>query len=260
MRILFVGDVVGRPGRRVVAEVLPRLRSERQVDVVVANAENAAGGHGATPEVLKELSNAGVDAFTMGNHTWRKQVLFPLLDSMENIVRPANYPAGAPGRGAAVVTLQDGRKLGLLNLIGRVYMEPLDCPFQAADSLLEGLRKETHLILVDMHAEATSEKIAMGWHLDGQCSAVVGTHTHVQTADEWILPQGTGFITDVGMCGPSHSVIGTDIEPVLKRFRTGLPQSFNVAKGPAQFSAVQVDVDDDTGKATAIERVFARFD
>lgn len=260
MRILFVGDVVGRPGRRVVAEVLPRLRSEREVDVVVANAENAAGGHGATPEVLKELTNAGVDAFTMGNHTWRKQALFPLLDAMDNIVRPANYPAGAPGRGAAVLRLQDGRKLGLLNLIGRVYMEPLDCPFQAADALLQELRNETSLILVDMHAEATSEKIAMGWHLDGRCSAVVGTHTHVQTADEWILPQGTGFITDVGMCGPSHSVIGTDIEPVLTRFRTGLPQSFNVAKGPVQFSAVQLDVDDVTGMATAIERVFARFD
>ncbi len=260
MRILFVGDVVGRPGRRAVTTVLPRLREERGVDVVVANAENSSGGHGATPEVLRELSDAGVDAFTMGNHTWRKHVLFPFLDSMNNIVRPANYPQGAPGRGGCLLTLPGGRKLGLLNLIGRVYMDPLDCPFLRADEELATLRAETPAVLVDMHAEATSEKIAMGWHLDGRCSAVVGTHTHVQTADEWIMPKGTAFITDVGMCGPSHSVIGTDVAPVLKRFRTGMPQTFNVAKGPVIFCAVEIDIDDETGCALSIERVLKRFD
>lgn len=260
MRILFVGDVVGRPGRRAVATVLPRLREERGADVVVANAENAAGGHGATPEVLRELTDAGVDAFTMGNHTWRKTVLFPLLESMGNIVRPANYPPGAPGKGSTVLTLPDGRKLGLLNLIGRVYMDPLDCPFRCAEEALTALRAETPMVLVDMHAEATSEKIAMGWHLDGQCSVVLGTHTHVQTADEWILPNGTAYITDVGMCGPSHSVIGTDVAPVLKRFRTGMPQTFNVAKGPVIFCAVQIDVDEETGRARSIERVLERFE
>jgi hypothetical protein len=238
---------------------LPRLRRDLGVDVVVANAENAAGGHGATPDVVAELAAAGVDAFTMGNHTWRKNVIFGMLENMPNLVRPANYPEGTPGRGAAVVTLKDGRKLGLLNLMGRVYMEPIECPFAHATRALEALRRETPVVLVDMHAEATSEKVAMGWHLDGQCSVVVGTHTHVQTADEWLLPEGTAYITDVGMCGPSHSVIGTDIEPVLKRFRTSLPQSFNVAKGPMQFCAVLVDVDDETGKALRIERVFERM-
>ena len=259
MRILFVGDVVGRPGRRAVDLTLPRLRRDLGIDVVVANAENAAGGHGATPDVVAELAAAGVDAFTMGNHTWRKNVIFGMLENMPNLVRPANYPEGTPGRGAAVVTLKDGRKLGLLNLMGRVYMEPIECPFAHATRALEALRRETKVVLVDMHAEATSEKVAMGWHLDGQCSVVVGTHTHVQTADEWLLPEGTAYITDVGMCGPSHSVIGTDIEPVLKRFRTSLPQSFNVAKGPMQFCAVLVDVDDETGKALRIERVFERM-
>lgn len=259
MRILFVGDVVGRPGRKAVSAVLPKLRREHEVDVVVVNAENAAGGHGATPEVLAELTEAGADAYTMGNHTWRKQIIFSMLESMPNLVRPANYPDCVPGRGAAVITLADGRKLGLLNLMGRVYMEPIECPFAHADRALAALREQTPVVLVDMHAEATSEKVAMGWHLDGRCTVVVGTHTHVQTADEWILPQGTAFITDVGMCGPSHSVIGTEIEPVLKRFTTGLPQAFNVAKGPMQFCAVLIDADDETGHARSIERLFIRM-
>lgn len=258
MKILFVGDVVGRPGRLAVAKQLPALRRSLGADVVVANAENSAGGHGATPEILRELQGYGVDAFTMGNHTWRKHVLYSALDAMTNIVRPANYPPGAPGRGASVITLRDGRKLGLLNLMGRVYMEPLECPFRTADALLPALREETAVILVDMHAEATSEKVAMGWHLDGRCSAVLGTHTHIQTADEWILPGGTAYLTDAGMCGPMLSVIGTEREPVLTRFLTGLPQSFNVAKGPALFCAVLVDADEETGKARSIERFLIR--
>ncbi|MBI1317421.1 MAG: TIGR00282 family metallophosphoesterase [Candidatus Hydrogenedens sp.] len=258
MKILFVGDVVGRPGRLAVAKQLPALRRARAVDVVVANAENAAGGHGATPEILRELQGYGVDAFTMGNHTWRKHAIYSALDSMPNIVRPANYPEGAPGRGAAVIKLRDGRKLGILNIMGRVYMEPLECPFRAADRLLPGLREETPLILVDVHAEATSEKVAMGWHLDGRCTAALGTHTHVQTGDEWILPGGTAYLTDTGMCGPMFSVIGTEREPVLKRFLTGLPQSFNVAKGPAMFCAVLVEADEETGQARSIERILIR--
>ena len=260
MRVLFVGDVVGRPGRKAVAAVLPRLRREHAVDVVVANAENAAGGHGATPDVLEELRLAGVDAFTMGNHTWRKRCIFKMLNDMPNLVRPANYPEGTPGRGAMVVPLPDGRKLGVLNLMGRVYMEPIDCPFARADRELEALRQETNVILVDMHAEATSEKMAMGWYLDGRCSAVVGTHTHVQTADEWVLPKGTGYITDVGMCGPTHSIIGTEVEPVLTRFTTCLPQTFNVAKGPKHFCAVLLDADDTTGKAVGITRLLERME
>lgn len=239
--------------------MLPALRRSLDADVVVVNAENAAGGHGATPEVLTELTSAGADAFTMGNHTWRKQIIFSMLESMPNLVRPANYPEGVPGRGGMVVPLPDGRKLGVLNLMGRVYMEPIECPFTRADRELAVLREETPVVLVDMHAEATSEKVAMGWHLDGRTTAVVGTHTHVQTADEWILPQGTAFISDVGMCGPSHSVIGTEVEPVLKRFTTGLPQTFNVAKGPMQFCAVLIDADDETGKARSIQRVFERL-
>lgn len=260
MRILFVGDVVGRPGRKAVAAVLPRLRKQLAADVVVVNAENAAGGHGATPEVLEELRQAGADAFTMGNHTWRKRCIFKMLEEMPNLVRPANYPEGTPGRGAMVVPLPDGRKLGVLNLMGRVYMEPIDCPFQRADRELMLLRDETDLILVDMHAEATSEKMAMGWYLDGRCSAVVGTHTHVQTADEQVLPKGTAYITDVGMCGPSHSIIGTEVEPVLTRFTTCLPQTFNVAKGPKHFCAVLIEVEDGTGKALSIERVCERME
>jgi len=258
VRVLFVGDVVGKPGRVAVGKCLAALREKHALDLIVTNAENAAGGHGATPEILKELEAAGSDAFTMGNHTWRKRAIYAELDARANIVRPANYPAGAPGRGAAIITLKDGRKLAIVNLLGRVYMEPLDCPFHCVDGLLPELARETNAILVDMHAEATSEKIAMGWHLDGRCSAVVGTHTHVQTADNRVLPKGTAYITDVGMCGPENSVIGTEVEPVLTRFKTGLPQPFNVAKGPALFCGVIIDIDDETGKSTGIERVRSR--
>ena len=256
MRILFIGDIVGRPGRKAVAEFLPRYADD--VDLIIANAENAAGGLGATPEVFKELDGLGIHAYSMGNHTWRKRILIQTIDSMDNIVRPANYPVGTPGRGSLVHTLPDGRKVGLVNLLGRIYMEPFECPFAAVDRELLTLKQETDLILVDMHCEATSEKIAMGWHLEGKVSAVVGTHTHVQTADDWVMPGGTAFITDVGMCGPIFSVIGTEREAVVTKFRTGMPRAFNVAKGPASFCAVIITVDDATGKATAIKRIFER--
>jgi metallophosphoesterase (TIGR00282 family) len=266
MKILIIGDIMGRPGRRSVTQWLPQLREQYGPDFVVANAENASGGVGATPEAIETLRKAGVDAFTMGNHTWRKKALFPILDATPThastdqppVLRPSNFAEGVPGRGACVIKLPDGRTVGLINLIGRVYMEPSSCPFIRANEEIEWLKKETSIILVDMHGEASSEKVAMGWHLDGRVSAVVGTHTHIQTADEWILPQGTAYITDIGMCGPMHSVIGMDKDIVLNKFITGMPARFNVAKGPVQFNAVYIELDDQDGTAQHIERIRCR--
>lgn len=258
MKLVFIGDIVGKPGRQIVAQRIREIREAWQPDVLLANAENSAGGLGTTPEVIEELKKLGIQGFTMGNHTWRKKSIIPAMPGLPELVRPANFPPGMPGKGHTVITLPDGRKLGLLNLIGRVYMEPFDCPFRAADALLPALLKETRTILVDMHAEATSEKIAMGWHLDGRCSAVVGTHTHVQTADNWIMPGGTAFITDVGMCGPIQSVIGTDKDVVVKKFLSGMPEKFEVATGAALLSAVAIDIDDATGQARSIERILIR--
>ncbi len=259
MRILFIGDVVGRPGRESVARWVPLLRREYGIDFVVANGENAAGGLGATPDTISELRASGVDAITLGNHVWRKKELMKRLDGIENIVRPANYPEGAPGVGARLVEGPGGRKIGLVNLVGRVFMEPLECPFAAGTREVERLHRETPIVLVDMHAEATSEKIALGWHLDGKCSAVLGTHTHVQTADEHILPGGTAYITDVGMTGPFDSIIGMEREIVLKKFLTGLPSEFRVASSRPGLCGVWLDIDDRTGAARSIERV-ARFE
>jgi metallophosphoesterase (TIGR00282 family) len=258
MKLVFIGDIVGKPGRQIVAQRIREIREAWQPDILLANAENSAGGLGATPEVIEELKKLGIVGFTMGNHTWRKKSIIPAMPGLPELVRPANYPPGMPGKGHTVITLPDGRKLGLLNLIGRVYMEPNDCPFRAADTLLPELLKETRTILVDMHAEATSEKIAMGWHLDGRCSAVVGTHTHVQTADNWIMPGGTAFITDVGMCGPIQSVIGTDKDVVVKKFLSGMPEKFEVATGAALLSAVAIEIDDATGQARSINRILIR--
>jgi 2',3'-cyclic-nucleotide 2'-phosphodiesterase len=255
MHILFIGDIVGRPGRESVATWLPRLRDEGPIDFVVANAENSAGGIGATPKVLKELRASGIDAFTMGNHVWRKRELMPALDAFPELIRPANYPKGTAGQGAAALSLPTGQKIGIVNVLGRVFMEPLECPFAAAEREIASLRGETSFILVDIHAEATSEKVAMGWHLDGECTAVLGTHTHVQTADERILPKGTAYISDVGMCGPLDSVLGVECETVLRRFKTGLPERFNVASGPAVFNAVLIKADESTGQALEIARI-----
>jgi len=255
MRILYIGDVVGQPGRECVTKFLPRLRDEFSLDFVIANAENSAGGLGATPETLKELTGAGCDAFTMGNHTWRKKAIINALDSMPNIIRPANYPEENPGRGSALVDVPGGGTIGMTQVLGRVYMDPFDDPFEAALREAANLRDHTTIVLVDVHAEATSEKVAIGWYLDGRCSAVVGTHTHVQTADERVLPGGTAYITDVGMTGPMNGVIGTDRDRVIKRFVTGMPAQFTVAKGPAQLCGVVIDVDDDSGKARSITRV-----
>jgi metallophosphoesterase (TIGR00282 family) len=258
MRILFIGDIVGRPGRQAVARHLPELRERHKIELVVANAENAAAGLGVTPVLVGELRALGVQVFTMGNHVWRKSEMVKGISGMPDVVRPANFPEGTPGRGSLLFTLPDGRTAGIVNLMGRVFMEPLRCPFLQADLEIAALSRQTKIILVDIHAEASSEKVALGWYLDGRCSAVLGTHTHVQTADEWVLPHGTAYITDAGMCGPHHSVIGMDTNIVIEKFLTAMPRKFEVAGGPVIFSAVLVDADEITGRATAIKRFLLR--
>jgi 2',3'-cyclic-nucleotide 2'-phosphodiesterase len=255
MRILFIGDIVGRPGRDAVRRWVPVLRDELGVDIVIANGENSAGGVGATRDTVREILGAGVHAITMGNHTWRKREFVGDIESLGPVVRPANYPEGTPGKGSQCVELDDGRCVGVVNVLGRVYMEPFGCPFEAAEREVKALKHEAKIILVDVHAEATSEKAALGWYLDGMCTAVVGTHTHVPTADEQILPKGTAFITDVGMTGPEHSAIGVDFEPVIYKFTTGIPAPFTVSKNPAILNGVIIEADDSNGSAIRIERV-----
>lgn len=255
MKVLFVGDVVGRPGRRAVTQWLPALRRELGADFVIANGENSAGGFGVTPETFKDLIDAGADVVTGGNHIWHTREAPTLLDAEPRLLRPGNYPAGAPGRGAAVFAAAGGARVGVLNLEGRAFMQPLLSPFDYAREEAERLRAETPVIVVDMHAEATSEKAALAWHLDGRVSAVIGTHTHVQTADERVLPGGTAFITDAGMTGPRDSIIGMSRETVLPRFLTLLPARFEVASGPVQLNGVLVEIDAQTGHAAAIRRV-----
>jgi metallophosphoesterase (TIGR00282 family) len=257
LKILFLGDVFGKPGRTAVQRLVPRLISRHGIDLVVANAENAASGTGVTPELADELLAAEVNLLTSGNHIWSKREIVPYLEAPgSRLLRPANYPKGSPGRGSAVVETPDGRKLGVVNLEGRVFMKALDDPFAAAAEAVDALRAQgCRAILVDMHCEATSEKGAMGWFLDGKVSAVLGTHTHVQTADARVLPGGTAFITDVGMCGPWDSVIGVRKELVIERFLTARPVAFEPAKRDTWLQGALVDVDDATGKARSIERV-----
>ena len=247
----MIGDIIGRPGRRAVRSLVPNLRQEYDIDFVIANGENTAGGFGLTLETAEELLDSGVDVLTSGNHIWDQKEIIPHMDEGLPLVRPANYPA-APGRGYLV---QDG--VMVVNLMGRVFMPPLDCPFRTADHLLREIESPDRpkVIIVDFHAEATSEKQGLGWYLDGRVSAVLGTHTHVGTVDARILPKGTAYLTDVGMTGPVNSVIGSDTGPVLERFLTGMPQRLNVASGPVTLNAVMIDVDRDTGEATAIQRV-----
>ncbi len=250
MRILMVGDVVGRPGRRAVRALVPALRQELGLDLVIANGENAAGGYGITPATAQELLEAGVDVLTSGNHIWDQKEIVPYLDQEVPLLRPLNFPPGTPGRGA----LRLGGVL-VVNLMGRVFMQPLEHPFLTIDRFLNGLRDRPPVVLVDFHAEATSEKQAMGWYLAGRVSAVLGTHTHVPTADARVLPGGTAFVTDVGMVGPRDSVIGDTKESVLERFLTLLPNRLEVAAGPVRFSSVLVEVDSATGRASAIQRI-----
>ena len=255
MNLLFIGDIVGRPGRAAIRQRLPELISRYEIEFTIANAENAAGGLGITRSVAEDLLSSGVDVITTGNHVWRHRDFVEFAEAERRVVRPANFPPGTPGRGAEVYVTPHSGSVGVLNVVGRVFMEPLDCPFRAADRGIESLRGRTNLIVVDIHAEASSEKIALGWHLDGRVGAAVGTHTHVQTADERLLPNGTAYITDVGMTGPRDSVLGIRRAPVIQRFLTGMPTRFEVATGPVILSAVVVAIDAETGRARSIERV-----
>jgi len=255
MRILFIGDVFGRPGRELVRQGLPALVARHEVDFVVANVENAAGGFGVTRALGDEILGFGVDLMTSGNHVWDKKETVPYIGAEPRLLRPANYPPGAPGRGSALGRTADGRPVGVINVMGRVFMQPLDDPFAVAAREIAALEPHTRLIVVDFHAEATSEKIAMGWFLDGKVTAVVGTHTHVQTADQRVLPGGTAYITDVGMTGPHDSIIGTEVEAALGRFLTGLPSRFEPASGNPRLHALLIAADDRTGRATSVERL-----
>ncbi len=255
MKVLFVGDIVGSAGRLALARELPARRAAGEVDFCVVNGENASGGFGLTREVATELFDLGVDVITGGNHLWDKREIFRFIDQEPRIVRPANYPPGTAGAGSAVVTIDGGRQVAVLNLTGRTFMPAVDCPFRCADQLLPELRRRTPIIIVDLHAEATSEKVAMGWYLDGRASAVIGTHTHVQTADERVLPGGTAYLTDAGMTGAHDSVIGVRKELAIERFLTQLPKRFQTAKGDPRLSGALIEIDEVSGRARSIERV-----
>ncbi len=250
MKILAIGDIIGNPGRQTVQRLLPGIRQDYSIDMVVANAENVAGGFGLTSNTAKELFNAGVDVLTSGNHIWAQKEILPYLDSEMPILRPLNYPPGVVGKGYIIY-----KKVLVVNLIGRTFIGNFDCPFRAMDKLLNEIKDRPKTIVVDFHAEATSEKVALGYYLDGRVSAVVGTHTHIGTIDTRILPKGTAYVTDIGMTGPTHSVIGDDIEDVIQRFLTDIPSRLTVAKGRSSLNAVLVDVNESTGCASGIERI-----
>ncbi|MCX7845750.1 MAG: TIGR00282 family metallophosphoesterase [Dictyoglomaceae bacterium] len=258
MKILFLGDIVGSIGRKGVSMFLPEVREEYNIDLVIGNVENAAAGFGITEKVIKEIIDAGVDILTSGNHIWDKKEGISLLDSCERIIRPANYPKGVPGKGYIILSHFE-EKICIINLQGRIFMEAIDNPFTVAEEIVEKVRKEANIILVDIHAEATSEKMAMGYYLDGKVSAVIGTHTHVQTADEKILEGGTGYITDVGMCGAENSILGVEKEAVLKKFLLQIPQRFEIPeKGLFKMEGVIIEVEELTGKTKKIERLQRR--
>jgi metallophosphoesterase (TIGR00282 family) len=254
MKIMMIGDVYGEPGRAALARLLPRLREQHHVDFVVVNVENSAGGFGVTQPIAESVLDLGVDVMTTGNHVWDKKETASWIGKENRLLRPANYPVGTPGAG--YVTVKAGpHRVTVINLMGRVFMNPLDCPFRKAEAILETVGSETPIRLVDFHCEATSESVAMGWWLDGKVSAVVGTHRHVQTADERVLPGGTAYITDLGMTGPTDGVIGVDREQILQRFLYQMPIRFETAKGPAALHGVVITVDPETGKASDIERL-----
>ena len=249
MLILAIGDLVGKPGRKAISQLLPGLRQQYGLDLVIANAENAAGGLGLTPDTARELLDGGVDVLTSGNHIWAQKEIIPYLDGDMPILRPLNYPPGVPGKGHIVT-----KGVAVVNLMGRTFIGDFDCPFRAMDQLLAKL--EQKIIVVDFHAEATSEKVAMGRYLDGRVSAVLGTHTHVGTIDAQLLPQGTAYVSDIGMTGPLDSVIGDDAEEVIQRFLTQIPHRLSVGKGKIAFNAILIKVADDTAKAISIERIY----
>jgi metallophosphoesterase (TIGR00282 family) len=255
IRILFIGDIFGRPGRDLIKRGLPVLRDYYSADLVIANAENAAAGFGVTREIGEELLDRGVDVMTSGNHIWDRKEAIDYIGTEPRLLRPINFPAGVPGNGSYLARTSSGLPVGVINAMGRVYMQPLDDPFSSVLREVQLLHERTRVIFVDFHAEATSEKLAMGWHLDGKVSAVVGTHTHVQTADERILPQGTAYLTDAGMTGPHDSIIGVEIAPALGKFLNSMPARFEAATGNPRLHGVMVEVDEATGRATDIERV-----
>ena len=259
MRLLFLGDVVGRPGRRALAALVPRLAAQEDIEFVIANCENASGGKGVDPRSADELHEAGVDVLTSGNHVWQNREIVPYMRESGRLLRPLNFPPGVPGVGWTVQKARRSEaRVAVLNLIGRVFMAPVDCPFRAADEALADIRREASIVFVDMHAEATSEKVAMGRFLDGRVSAVVGSHTHIQTADETVLPGGSAYLTDAGMCGPEDSVLGVRTDRVVERFLTQMPTRFEVAAGAVLVQGAVIDIDGETGRAQSIRRVRER--
>ncbi len=256
IKILFIGDVVGSPGRAAIKQLVPKIRQREAVDVVIANAENSAGGSGITPRVARDLFQSGCDVLTSGDHVWRRPEAMELLQREAHILRPANFPAGTPGRGSTVFKTSQGVGVGVVCLLGRVFIDAMvESPFRTVQEEIKQLKPQAPVIIVDLHAEATSEKVAMGWFLDGEVSAVVGTHTHIQTADEKILPKGTAYITDVGMTGPYDSVIGRNKDRIIERFLTGMPTRFELGTGDVQLHGVLMEFDEATGRALKIQRV-----
>ncbi|MFZ3217186.1 MAG: TIGR00282 family metallophosphoesterase [Candidatus Acidiferrales bacterium] len=260
MKVLFIGDIVGSPGRKIVHERLADILTQRSIDLCIANGENSASGFGITPRLAEELFASGVEVITGGNHIWDRKEILDFFPHEPRLIRPANFPNGSPGKGHYVGEARNGAAFAVVNLQGRTFMAPLEDPFRTAERELAALPADVKVIIVDMHAEATSEKQAMGWYLDGKVSAVLGTHTHVATADNRVLPGGTAYITDVGMTGPHDSVIGMEKKPIVQRFLDAMPAKFAVAEGDVQMNTVQIDVDETTGRARAIERVNFRLD
>jgi 2',3'-cyclic-nucleotide 2'-phosphodiesterase len=259
MKVLFIGDIIGQPGRMLLRKTLDQFRRLNGIDFVIANGENSAGGNGITREVANEMISCGVNAITLGNHTWARKEIDQIIDE-DYLIRPANYPPGTPGKGWNVYPVRANLKIAVVNLMGRVYMPLIDDPFRKADEILELIKPHTKNIVVDFHAEITSEKLALGWYLNGRVSALLGTHTHVQTSDARVLPDGTAYITDCGMCGPRDGIIGVDRNIVLKKYVTGLPYRFEVSKGDAIFNACILDIDENSGRARGIEAVSTIFE
>jgi len=255
MRILFIGDIFGKPGREIARRAIPALVERESIDFVIANVENSAAGFGVTGDIADAIVGYGVDAMTSGNHVWDKKEVLDYMPRQPKLLRPANFPAGVPGRGSYLGRTRTGEPVGVINVMGRIFMQPMDDPFAIVLKEIDAMRAKTRVIIVDFHAEATSEKVAMGWHLDGRVTGVFGTHTHVQTADDRILPKGTAYLTDVGMTGPHDSIIGVTTEVALTRFLNGLPARFESATGPGRLNAVIVTADQATGRATALQRL-----
>jgi len=254
LNILVIGDIVGKPGRAIIKALLPKLQRENDISFTIANAENAAGGRGLTKEVKDEILGSGVDVLTMGNHVWDNKNIFSFIDDEPRLIRPLNYPGDCPGQGYHIFSAGFNKKIAVINASGRIYLPPLDCPFQTVSDVLKDLRDKVDYTIVDFHAEATSEKLAFGYYFDGRVTAVLGTHTHVQTADERIMPNGTGYITDLGMTGPVYSILGMEKEPIIEKFLNGRPARFEVATGPAQIQGVILKLDENSSNVLEIKR------